>query len=111
VFISVAIVDTSTTPISYALSTGGVTTVNEGGSFIVTLTTTGIATGTLVPYTITGISSADIGGINLTGNFTVSGTYSSASATLPIAVTADQFTEGTETFTITLNNITHTTAS
>jgi hypothetical protein len=109
-FTSVAIVDTSTTPISYALSTGGVTTVNEGGSFTVTLTTTGIATGTLVPYTITGISSADIGGINLTGNFTVAGTYSSASATLPIAVTADQFTEGTETFTITLNNVTPTTS-
>ena len=55
---------------SYALSTSS-SSVNEGGAFTITLTTTNVANGTSLPYTITGIQSADIGGGALTGDFIV----------------------------------------
>jgi len=63
--------------------------VNEGQSFTVTLTTTNVPNGTNVPYTITGVSSADIGGVSLTGNFTIL----NGSATVTINVTADNLTD------------------
>lgn len=85
---------------TYALSTSSAA-VNEGGSFIITLTTTNVTNGTVVPYTITGIASADIGGASLTGNFTVN----SNSATATFSVTADATTEGVETFLMTLNSL------
>jgi hypothetical protein len=66
---------------------------------IVTLNTAGVANGTLVPYTITGISSTDIN-IPLTGNFSVSGNR----ATITITALADGVTEGIETGTVSLNN-------
>jgi len=100
---SVTIVDSSITP-SYSVSSS-VASINEGSSFTVTLTTAGVNVGTLVPYTITGISSADIGGASLTGNFTVTGTYLSGTASLSVSVTADSTTEGTETFTLTLDGL------
>ena len=83
---------------TYALSSS-VASVNEGSSFTITLTTTNVTNGTTVPYTITGITTADIGGSSLTGNFTVN----SNSATATFSVTADATTEGTETFVLTLN--------
>ena len=88
---------------TYALSSS-VASVNEGSSFTITLTTTNITDGTTVPYTITGISSADIGGSSLTGNFTVN----SNTATATFSVTADATTEGTETFVLTLNALSTT---
>lgn len=66
---------------------------------IVTLDTAGVANGTLVAYTITGISSSDIT-TPLTGNFTVSGNR----ATVTITALADGVFEGIETATLTLNN-------
>jgi len=103
-YISVPILDTT-----YIFSTGGVTSINEGSSFTVTLTTTNLALNTSIPYTITGVSSADIGGASLTGNFVnSSGSFDSSTATLTVNVTADVTTEGAETFTITLNTITPT---
>ena len=44
------------------------TTINEGQSFTITLDTTHVSDGTNVSYTITGVSSADIGGVSLTGS-------------------------------------------
>jgi hypothetical protein len=88
---------------TYSLAiSGGATTVNEGSSFTVVLTTTGVTNGTNVPYTITGagITTGDIGGASLTGNFTVS----SGTASVTFNVTADAATEGTESFTLSLNN-------
>ena len=73
---------------TYALSSTA-TSINEGQSFTVTLTTTNVPDGTNVPYTITGVSSADIGGVSLTGNFTVL----SNQATLTVNVTADELTD------------------
>ena len=97
--VSINILDTSATP-TYALSiSGGATTVNEGSSVTVILTTTNVADGTTVAYTLGGtISSADILGGSLSGNFTVS----SNSASVTISIVADSLTEGSETLTLTL---------
>lgn len=74
--------------------TSSVTSVNEGGSFTITLNTNQSGS---FPYTITGVSSADIGGASLSGSLSNGGV-------LTVNVSADATTEGTETFTITLNN-------
>ena len=88
---------------TYALTRSSAT-VSEGASVTITLTTTNVNNGTSVPYTITGtgITAADLGLGSLAGSFTVS----SNSASLVINVANDFTTEGTETFTVTLNSIT-----
>ena len=87
---------------TYSLSTS-VGNVNEGESVTVTLTTTNVADGTLVGYTITGIDSADIGE-PLTGSFAVNSNTASKVFTLA----ADAITEGTETMTISLIGVSET---
>jgi len=74
--------------------------VNEGGSFTITLTTTNVADGVQIPYTISGVSSSDIDDESLTGNFNVL----LGTATLNINVSADLTTEGPETFRLSLDN-------
>ena len=93
--IDVTITDTSVE--TYNLS--GPTTVNEGDNIVINLTTQGVVSGTSVPYTITGISSDDIGGAPLTGNFVVGTTDS-----VTLNVTEDALTEGNESLTFTLDN-------
>jgi len=96
----VQIADTSVSPAVASYSLGrSAATVNEGGSFTITLTTTNVANGTSLPYTITGITSADIGGTALTGDFIVGSQESRA-----FNVTADASTEGVETFQLALDN-------
>ena len=73
--------------------------VNEGGTFTITLTTENVANGTSLPYTITGIQSADIGGGALTGDFIVGTTESRV-----FNVSSDLSTEGTEVFQLALDN-------
>ena len=73
--------------------------INEGGSVDVTLTTTGLADGTTVPYTISGIESDDIVE-SLTGNFNLA----SGSDTLTFTSVADDTTEGNQTMTLALDN-------
>ena len=99
-FVADTTLEGSTPSTSYSLAASE-TEVNEGGSFDVTLTTTGLSNGTQVPYTITGIDTNDIGGTALTGNFQINGN----SATLTINVSED-FTNdgGDETFSLTLDN-------
>lgn len=89
---------------SYGLSASSAT-INEGQTVTITLTTINVASGTPIPYTITGVSSADISNASLTGNFTVTG---NGTATMNITLTAaaDATTEGNETLTVTLNGIT-----
>lgn len=101
--ISVTINDTSTPPgtPTYNLSSDAVS-VTEGDFFSVTLVTSNVENGTLVPYTITGVSSADIDGDSLTGNFVINAN----SDTIIFNITADGVTEGVETFTLTLDSIT-----
>jgi len=103
--IDIYINDTSNVPISYTL-TPSATTVNEGDSFTITLDTGGGINGVVLPYTITGVSSVDLGNAPLTGTFTVG---SDTQKTFTIA--EDAVTEGTETFTIRLNDDTDVSAS
>ena len=79
----------------YTLQASSVS-VNEGSSVTITLQTVGVTPGTVLPYTITGISSADISGAGLTGAFTVQGTESLASDEITFLVSADLLTEGIE---------------
>ena len=97
--VSVLLIDYTKTR-TYSLSTDVTTTVTEGGNFIITLTTTNVFDGTLVPYTITGVSSADINNASLTGNFTINTNTGSQSFT----TTIDGIIEGTETFRLTLGS-------
>lgn len=96
--VSVAINDISLSP-SYGIARSA-SSVNEGDQITFTLNTTNIDDGTLLAYTITGITSADIGGTALTGYFTVTGNTDS----LVLTTTADSLTEGDETLTISLDN-------
>lgn len=66
----------------------------------ITLTTTGVPNGTVVPYTITGISASDLTSGTLTGNFGIINN----SAVAYFTATNDSLTEGTETATLALNN-------
>lgn len=104
----VSINDTSKTPLQagYALATSS-PKINEGGSVTITLTTTNVAAGTLVPYTISGISSEDIGGQPLSGNFNVSAS-GIAQTSLTLTATADLLTEGPETMVLTLTSVSPT---
>ena len=74
--------------------------INEGDAVTFTLTTTQVSNGTAVPYTITGIQSADLSVGSLTGNFTVNNN----TATNAFTLSADATTEGSETLTLALDN-------
>lgn len=78
----------------------GAATVDEGQSATFTLTTTNVAAGTVVPFTVGGqVNAADIVNGALTGTFTVG---ADGKATATVALTADTTTEGAETLTLTL---------
>lgn len=66
---------TITDAVSYSLSS--FMTPEEGQSIAVTLTTQGLVNGSTVPYTITGITQADLTVGTISGNFTISGNTSS----------------------------------
>jgi hypothetical protein len=95
---SILVNDTSKTTLiaSYALS-ASTNSVSEGSSAVFTLTTTNVAGGTSIPYTISGVSSADITGGALSGTAIVS---SDGNATITIPIASDNLTEGIETLTI-----------
>ena len=95
---SISINDTSTIAgPSYTL-TPSTNNVDEGDTFTITLATTNVDQGTTLPHTLfAGVTSADIGGQSLTGNF-VTGTTDQVT----ITVTEDSLTEGTETLTLAL---------
>ena len=91
---SVTINDTSITPAPTYSLTRSAASVNEGGSFTISFATN---QGGSFGYTISGVTSSDIGGASLTGSI-------SNGSVLSYSVTADSTTEGTETFSISLNN-------
>lgn len=84
---------------TYALATNA-TSVNEGETVTFTLSTTMLDTGTIVPYTVTGISAADLSSGSLTGTFT---TNASGTGTVSFTLANDNSSEGAETLTLTLN--------
>lgn len=83
----------------YVLSVSPQEYVNEGSAVTFTLRTQNVANGTIVPYTLSGVSSADISGAPLTGSFTVNGGI----GTVTYNISADLTSELRETFTLTLN--------
>ena len=70
---------------------------NEGGTASFTLTTKNVTAGTAVPYTISGVSAADISG-SLSGTAVVN---TSGVATISVTLVNDNLTEGAETLTVT----------
>lgn len=82
-------------PFSTGTLVSSVSAVNEGSSVLFTLPTVGYANGATFPYSITGISAADLNPQTLTGNMVVSG----SSATKTITARSDVTTEGSETMT------------
>lgn len=78
--------------------------VQEGNSAILTLTTTNVANGTIVPYIISGVTSADINGASLTGNFVINNNAASL-----LINTAD--ITGNKTLTVSLVGISPTVSS
>jgi hypothetical protein len=95
--ISVLINDTSTDPTLSLFSSH--TSRGESEFFTITLNSSPVPNGTIVPYTITGIQAGDIQE-PLTGNFVLN----SNSDTAIFNLVPDITTEGPETFTLTLNN-------
>lgn len=85
---------------TYALSVSA-PTVDEGGSVTYSLTTAGLAAGSTVPYTISGVQAADVTGGVLTGSFTVG---ADGKATASVGLVADKQTEGAETLKLALDN-------
>jgi len=83
----------------YALE-ASTSSVVEGNTFTISLTTINVANGTSIPYTITGVSSDDINEANLNGTFVVNNGFASFTFT----ATLDEFIE-TETFVLTLDGI------
>ena len=74
------------------------TSVTEGNPSTVTLTTTNVADGTVVPYTITGSGTSRVS-TALTGNVTVN----SNTATLTVNTIDDAVYQGNQTVTVTFN--------
>jgi hypothetical protein len=83
------------TPVVVGLASTTPSTILEGDTITLTFTTN---TPSAYPYTISGVTSEDIGGASLTGTFTANG------ETRTYTVTNDFVTEGPETFLITLDN-------
>ena len=73
--------------------------VNEGGTANFVVGTTFVEPGTVINYSLSGVSSDDIVGGQLTGSTTVG---SDGKAYIAVSLIADQSTEGTETLSLTL---------
>lgn len=82
--------------------TANKSTMNEGESVIFSLTTTKLDPDTIIPFTITGITVADITADSLTGNFVID---ASGKASLTIVTIADYVTEVNMNMVVTLDNL------
>lgn len=85
---------------TYTLSSN-YTSRDEGTTVTVTLTTTQVTNNTQFPYTVTGISAADLSAGGITGYFNV--VNNTATATFTFA--KDYLTENTETFLLSLDGL------
>ncbi|MDC3196495.1 S8 family serine peptidase [Gammaproteobacteria bacterium] len=81
---------------------------DEEQSALFSLVTANIAAGTIVAYTLSGISESDLESGSLTGTAIIS---DSGTTVISISLAADAATEGAETLTITLNEFADKTAS
>jgi V8-like Glu-specific endopeptidase len=87
----------STISSTYSITTSS-SSVNEGSTAQFSLVTTNVAAGTLISYSISGVSALDLQSGVLTGSVTVSST---GTTTISIPIAADGITEGSETLTLT----------
>ncbi len=81
--------------------TPSVSSANEGSSINYVVSTTGVANGSILEYQLTGVSSSDVVGGNLTGSFVVG---ANGQGSITISIAADQQTEGNETLLLILLN-------
>ena len=93
---------------TYSLSKSH-TVIDEGQTIQYTLHTQGVADGTLIPYTGTGISSSDLSAGSLTGNFIVGDANYNTSTRIGISTILMTFdndltTEGSESLQVCLDN-------
>jgi V8-like Glu-specific endopeptidase len=102
---STTIKDTSVSDPIFTIS-ANVSSVSEGSSATFLLTTTNVAAGSFVAYTLSGISAADIVGGALSGNAVIS---SNGQATITVPIATDRTTEGNETLTVTVQGKTAST--
>lgn len=86
----------SMAPASYSISANA-STASEGQTATFTLSTANVAAGTLVTYTISGVSAPDVVGGNLSGSVTIG---ADGRATISIPIAADNLTEGNEDLTV-----------
>jgi hypothetical protein len=82
---------------AYAMSAAS-SSVDEGSIAVFTVTTSNVAGGTSIPYTVSGITAADVTGGALSGVAIVN---ASGTATISIPIIADSTTEGLEALTVT----------
>jgi len=104
---SLTVVDTSISS-SYRLS-AVYDSRDEGSTAYFSLRASGVDAGTVVAYTISGVSASDLVGGSLSETITTAAAGESKLISIPIR--KDNLTEGTETLTITLNDSSSTTAS
>ena len=71
--------------------------VNEGSTASFTLTTKNLASGTSVPYTLSGVSATDISNGSLNGSVVIN---SNGIGTISIGITNDLLQEGPENLTV-----------
>ena len=102
--ITILVNDTSKSA-TYSL-TNNWDSVDEGSTASFTLTTKYLAAGTAVPYTLSGVSAADVSG-GLSGIAVVG---SSGVATISVTLLKDNSTEGNETLTVTAGGASASTA-
>lgn len=80
--------------------------VGEGDTFEITLVTDHVPQGTIIPYVLSGITSDDINGIPLNGQFVLATLQSGkCTASTTVTVTQDLKKDGTEFITLTLVDI------
>jgi len=82
--------------------------VIEGNTFDIFLDTQNVPSGTSVPFTITGVQEADLQRQSLTGAFVIGDTAVPNQSVRTFQTLTDFVSEGDETFTLTLNDITPT---
>ena len=90
----------SLSPPTYTL-TPAAPSMNEGTTDNIALQTTGVAAGTSLTYTISGIAASRITNNSLTGTVTVD---SNGEAIIPLSVINDYYTDGPTTAIITIGN-------
>ena len=95
---SVKVIDTSLTPVQPTYSLTAPASVNEGETATFTLITTNVPDGTVLPYSISGVSGADVGGGLLSGKVSVIGNK----AAISVSLLNDNLTEGNEAMVLSI---------